>query len=199
MSDGNVGGRALIDSSLSIHRPAYPEALFWRASLASNAADAESDTAHSGRLSARTPAEDACCGWRSSSLHAGQRGRAHPPSEDPRDYPRSRSLARAATGPPEYFSRRTTSESLCANANALAQAERRNRAANRSVSGHVATTCRSCAAAPYWCQRSTRPFAMARQRPAPQLGSVKQRVRLHRSRFRFPPAPWRRARQRRRR
>src|SRR4051812_7496525 len=50
VSDGNgAAGRALIDSVIAATAPTarlYPEALYWRASLASNAADAESDYKH---------------------------------------------------------------------------------------------------------------------------------------------------------
>src|SRR4026208_1889367 len=50
VSDGNgAAGRALIHSRIKGTSPTarlYPEALFWRASLASNAADAESDYKH---------------------------------------------------------------------------------------------------------------------------------------------------------
>ena len=50
VSDGNgAAGRALIDSVIAATPTTarlYPEALFWRASLASNAADAESDYKH---------------------------------------------------------------------------------------------------------------------------------------------------------
>ena len=50
VSDGNgAAGRALIDSVMAATPPnarLYPEALFWRATLASNAADAESDYKH---------------------------------------------------------------------------------------------------------------------------------------------------------
>src|SRR6266550_8919861 len=50
VSDGNgAAGRALIDSVIKATppmAPLYPQALFWRASLASNAADAESDYKH---------------------------------------------------------------------------------------------------------------------------------------------------------
>src|SRR6266571_2809994 len=50
VSDGNgAAGRALIDSVIAATPPSarlYPEALFWRASLAANAADAESDYRH---------------------------------------------------------------------------------------------------------------------------------------------------------
>src|SRR3954466_548450 len=50
VSDGNGGaGRALIDSVIAATppmAPLYPQALFWRASLAASAADAESDYKH---------------------------------------------------------------------------------------------------------------------------------------------------------
>ena len=50
VSDGNgVAGRALIDSVIATTQPTarlYPEALFWRATLAANAAVAESDYKH---------------------------------------------------------------------------------------------------------------------------------------------------------
>ena len=50
VSDGNgAAGRALIDSVIKATppmAPLYPQALFWRASLAASAADAESDYRH---------------------------------------------------------------------------------------------------------------------------------------------------------
>src|SRR2546427_10103152 len=50
VSDGNgAAGRALIDSGIAATPPSarlYPESLFWRASLAANAADAERDYRH---------------------------------------------------------------------------------------------------------------------------------------------------------
>ena len=50
VSDGNgAAGRALIDSVIAATpagAPLYPQALFWRATLAASAADAESDYRH---------------------------------------------------------------------------------------------------------------------------------------------------------
>src|SRR2546430_16992790 len=50
VSDGNgAAGRALIDSVIAATppmAPLYPQALFWRATLAASAADAESDYKH---------------------------------------------------------------------------------------------------------------------------------------------------------
>jgi len=50
VSDGNgAAGRALIDSVIAATPPMaqmYPQALFWRATLAASAADAESDYKH---------------------------------------------------------------------------------------------------------------------------------------------------------
>src|SRR5918911_737639 len=50
VSDGNgAAGRALIDSMIAAMPPSaplYPQALFWRASLAASAADAENDYKH---------------------------------------------------------------------------------------------------------------------------------------------------------
>ena len=50
VSDGNAAaGRAIVDSivnATTLTSPRYPEALFWRASLAANASDAERDYRH---------------------------------------------------------------------------------------------------------------------------------------------------------
>ena len=116
VSDGNgAAGRALIDSVIKATSPTarlYPEALFWRASLASNAADAESDYKHIVVDYPLAPqAEDAlaasgtarACAWRS-------RRRAYPPSADPARLPPQQITGDGrATGLPGCYSRKTIS------------------------------------------------------------------------------------------
>jgi cell division protein FtsN len=101
VSDGNgAAGRALIDSVLKAtptYAPLYPVALFWRASLASNAADAESDYKH---IVVDYPlaqqAEDALLRLAQLELARGDRdGALSHLQRISRDYPRSKSLARA--------------------------------------------------------------------------------------------------------
>lgn len=101
VSDGNsTAGRALVDSVLAAtppNAPLYPQALFWRATLASNAADAESDYRHIVVDYPLAPqAEDALLRLAQLELARGDRDGAlahlHRIS---RDYPQSKSLARA--------------------------------------------------------------------------------------------------------
>ena len=129
VSDGNgPAGRALIDSVIKATSPTarlYPEALFWRASLASNAADAESDYKHIVVDYPLAPqAEDALLRLAQLELARGDKeGALIHLQKIPRDYPRSRSLARAS-----YWTARVLFETndipkaCAANANALAQA-----------------------------------------------------------------------------
>jgi cell division protein FtsN len=129
VSDGNgAAGRALIDSVIGVTQPTarlYPEALYWRASLASNAADAESDYKHIVVDYPLAPqAEDALLRLAQLERARGDReGALIHLQRIQRDYPRSKSLARA-----NYWTARVLFEkndiprACAANANALAQA-----------------------------------------------------------------------------
>ena len=128
VSDGNgVAGRALIDSVIKATSPTarlYPEALFWRASLASNAADAESDYKHIVVDYPLAPqAEDALLRLAQLELARGDRESALIHLQKiPRDYPRSRSLARASYWTARVlFEKNDIPKACAANANALAQ------------------------------------------------------------------------------
>src|SRR3982074_3215771 len=130
VSDGNgVAGRALIDSVLSATQPSarlYPEALFWRATLASNAADAESDYKHLVVDYPLAPqAEDALLRLAQLELARGDRdGALAHLQRIPRDYPRSKSLARASYWTARVlFEKNDVPNACAANANALAQAD----------------------------------------------------------------------------
>ena len=129
VSDGNgAAGRALIDSVIKATSPSarlYPEALFWRASLASNAADAESDYKHIVVDYPLAPqAEDALLRLAQLELARGDReGALIHLQKIPRDYPRSRSLARASYWTARVLFEKSDIPKACvANANALAQA-----------------------------------------------------------------------------
>jgi cell division protein FtsN len=129
VSDGNgVAGRALIDSVLAATQPSarlYPEALFWRASLASNAADAESDYKHLVVDYPLAPqAEDALLRLAQLELARGDRdGALAHLQRIPRDYPRSKSLARASYWTARVLFEKNDIPSACAaNANALSRA-----------------------------------------------------------------------------
>ena len=129
VSDGNgVAGRALIDSVIAATAPTarlYPEALYWRASLASNAADAESDYKHIVVDYPLAPqAEDALLRLAQLELARGDReGALLHLQRIPRDYPRSKSLARASYWTARVLFEKNDVPSACAaNANALAQA-----------------------------------------------------------------------------
>lgn len=129
VSDGNgTAGRALIDSVIAATPPTarlYPEALYWRASLASNAADAESDYKHIVVDYPLAPqAEDALLRLAQLELARGDRdGALVHLQRIPRDYPRSRSLARASYWTARVFFEKNDVPNACAaNANALAQA-----------------------------------------------------------------------------
>jgi cell division protein FtsN len=129
VSDGNgVAGRALIDSVLAATQPSarlYPEALFWRASLASNAADAESDYKHLVVDYPLAPqAEDALLRLAQLELARGDRDAALSHLQRiPRDYPRSKSLARASYWTARVLFEKNDIPNACAaNASALSKA-----------------------------------------------------------------------------
>jgi cell division protein FtsN len=129
VSDGNgVAGRALIDSVLAATQPSarlYPEALFWRATLASNAADAESDYKHLVVDYPLAPqAEDALLRLAQLELARGDRdGALAHLQRIPRDYPRSKSLARASYWTARVLFEKNDIPNACAaNANAVARA-----------------------------------------------------------------------------
>ena len=129
VSDGNgVAGRALIDSVLRATQPSarlYPEALFWRATLASNAADAESDYKHLVVDYPLAPqAEDALLRLAQLELARGDRdGALAHLQRIPRDYPRSKSLARASYWTARVLFEKNDIPNACAaNANALSNA-----------------------------------------------------------------------------
>jgi cell division protein FtsN len=129
VSDGNgAAGRALVDSVLKATPPSaplYPVALFWRASLASNAADAESDYKHIVVDYPLAPqAEDALLRLAQLELARGDRDAALSHLQRiPRDYPRSKSLARASYWTARVLFEKNDVPNACtANANALSQA-----------------------------------------------------------------------------
>ncbi|MDQ3673601.1 MAG: SPOR domain-containing protein [Gemmatimonadota bacterium] len=100
-SDGNTAaGRALIDSVIKTTAPAspiYPQALYWRATLATSAAEAESDYRHIVVDYPLAPhAEDALLRLAQLELARGDRDDALLHLQRiSRDYPRSKSLARS--------------------------------------------------------------------------------------------------------
>ena len=128
VSDGNgAAGRALIDSMIAAtptFAPLYPQALFWRASLAASAADAESDYKHIVVDYPLTPqAPEALLRLAQLELARGDRdGALGHLQRIPRDYPNTKSLARA-----NYWIARVLFEKndllngCAANANALAR------------------------------------------------------------------------------
>lgn len=130
VSDGNgVAGRALIDSVIAKTPPTsqlYPQALFWRATLAANAAEAESDYKHIVVDYPLAPqAEDALLRLAQLELARGDReGALAHLQRIPRDYPRSRSLARASYWTARVlFEKNDVANACAANASALAQTD----------------------------------------------------------------------------
>src|SRR5256885_5033085 len=128
VSDGNgVAGRPLIDSRIAAtptFAPLYPQALFWRASLAASAADAESDYKHIVVDYPLTPqAPDALLRLAQLELARGDRDAALGHLQRiPRDYPHSKSLARANYWIARVsFEKNDLANGCAANANALAQ------------------------------------------------------------------------------
>src|SRR6266550_5053094 len=129
VSDGNgAAGRALIDSVIAATppmAPLYPQALFWRASLAASAADAESDYKHIVVDYPLAPqAADALLRLAQLELARGDRdGALAHLQRIPRDYPRSKSLARASYWMARVLFEKNDIPNACAaNANALSQA-----------------------------------------------------------------------------
>ncbi len=128
-SEGNsAAGRALIDSivkATSPTSPVYPQALYWRATLATNAADAESDYRHIVVDYPLAPhAEDALLRLAQLELARGDRDDALAHLQRiPKDYPRSKSIARASYWTARVlFEKNDIAGGCAANANALAQA-----------------------------------------------------------------------------
>jgi cell division protein FtsN len=129
VSDGNgAAGRALVDSVLKAtppYAPLYPEGLYWRASLASNAADAESDYKHIVVDYPLAPqAEDALLRLAQLELARGDRdGALSHLQRIPRDYPRSKSLARASYWTARVLFEKNDVPNACvANTSAMSQA-----------------------------------------------------------------------------
>jgi DedD protein len=127
-SDGNsAAGRAVVDSVIkatSPTSPIYPHALFWRATLATNAADAESDYRHIVVDYPLAPqAEDALLRLAQLELARGDRDDAIVHLQRiSRDYPRSKSLARASYWTARVLFEKNDIAGACtANANALSQ------------------------------------------------------------------------------
>src|SRR6266480_531240 len=130
VSDGNgAAGRALIDSLIAVTpsiAPLYPQALFWRATLAASAADAESDYKHIVVDYPLAPqAADALLRLAQLELARGDRdGALAHLQRIPRDYPRSKSLARASYWMARVLFEKNDIPNACAaNASALAQAD----------------------------------------------------------------------------
>src|SRR4051812_41415068 len=129
VSDGNgAAGRALVDSVLKANSPSsriYPQALFWRASLAASAADAESDYRHLVVDYPLAPeAEDALLRLAQLELARGDKeGALAHLQRIPRDYPHSKSLARASYWMARVLFEKNDIPGACtANTNALSQA-----------------------------------------------------------------------------
>jgi cell division protein FtsN len=128
VSDGNgAAGRALIDSVIKSNSPTsqiYPQALFWRATLAASAADAESDYKHIVVDFPLAPqAEEALLRLAQLELARGDRDAALSHLERiPRDYPHSNSLARANYWTARvFFEKNDLAHACAANANAQSQ------------------------------------------------------------------------------
>jgi cell division protein FtsN len=130
VSDGNgVAGRALIDSMIAATPPSaplYPQALFWRASLAASAADAESDYRHIVVDYPLAPqAEDALLRLAQLELARGDRdGALVHLRRIQRDYPHSKSLGRASYWTARVLFEKNDIPAACAaNAAALSQSD----------------------------------------------------------------------------
>lgn len=130
VSDGNgAAGRALIDSVIKATppmAPLYPQALFWRASLAASAADAESDYKHIVVDYPLAPqAADALLRLAQLELARGDRdGALAHLQRIPRDYPRSKSLARASYWTARVlFEKNDIPHACAANESALSQTD----------------------------------------------------------------------------
>lgn len=130
VSDGNgAAGRALIDSVIAATpsgAPLYPQALFWRATLAASAADAESDYRHIVVDYPLAPqAEDALLRLAQLELARGDRdGALIHLQRIQRDYPRSKSLARASYWTARVlFEKNDVANACVANARALSQTD----------------------------------------------------------------------------
>jgi len=130
VSDGNgAAGRALIDSVIAATpagAPLYPQALFWRATLAASAADAESDYRHIVVDYPLAPqAEDALLRLAQLELARGDRdGALIHLQRIQRDYPRSKSLARASYWTARVlFEKNDVTNACAANAKALSQTD----------------------------------------------------------------------------
>ena len=130
VSDGNgAAGRALIDSVLKATpqgAPLYPQALFWRASLAASAADAESDYKHIVVDYPLAPqAADALLRLAQLELARGDReGALAHLQRIPRDYPRSKLLPRASYWMARVlFEKNDVANACIANAHAMAQVD----------------------------------------------------------------------------
>ncbi len=128
-SDGNsAGGRAVIDSVIKATAPTspiYPQALYWRATLATSAAQAESDYRHIVVDYPLAPqAEDALLRLAQLELARGDRDDALIHLQRiPRDYPRSKSIARASYWTARVlFEKNDIAGACAANATALSQA-----------------------------------------------------------------------------
>jgi cell division protein FtsN len=128
VSDGNgAAGRAVIDSVIAANSPTsriFPQALYWRASLAASAADAESDYKHIVVDYPLAPeAEDALLRLAQLELARGDRdGALAHLQRIPRDYPRSKSLARSSYWTARvYFEKNDLANACAANTAALAQ------------------------------------------------------------------------------
>src|SRR5437763_8352075 len=130
VSDGNgAAGRALIDSLIAATptiAPLYPQALFWRATLAASAADAESDYKHIVVDYPLAPqAADALLRLAQLELARGDRdGALAHLQRIPRDYPRSKLLARSSYWTARVLFEKNDIPNACAaNASALTQAD----------------------------------------------------------------------------
>lgn len=128
-SDGNsAAGRAVIDSVIKATAPTspvYPQALYWRATLATSAAQAESDYRHIVVDYPLAPqAEDALLRLAQLELARGDRDDALIHLQRiPRDYPRSKSIARASYWTARVlFEKNDIAGACAANASALSQA-----------------------------------------------------------------------------